>query len=117
MVAPTSSSQEPYSGLEVVPDERATYPQLHAVGYSYEPYSQLEATKAPCNEKNPLVKSDISAAATDDETVPPTVPASAKRRRNWIVGLSIAAVVVVGAVLGGVLGTVLPQSHAKPPDG
>lgn len=117
MAAPTSSGQEPYLGIEVVPDERATHPQLHPAGVSYELCSQSEVTKAPPNEKHPLIQNGVSAAATDNKTVPPTVPASAKHRRKWIICLLIAALVVVGAILGGVLGTVLPKKHAKPPDG
>lgn len=127
MVTPTSSSgQEPYPGLEVVPAERAIRPHLHAPLEQYShlepnqaPYSGLEVNQASGKEKYPLVQGRVSTDAADDERVPPTTPGSApalRRRRNWIVGSLIAAVVVIGAVLGGVLGTQLHKNHAEPAD-
>lgn len=129
MVTPTSSSgQEPYPGLEVVPAERANPPHLHALREQYsqlepneEPYSRLEVNQTSSKEKYSLVQEDVPTDAADDERAPPTTPGSVpslsrRRRRNWIVGFSIAAVVVIGAILGGVLGTQLHKNHAKPAD-
>jgi hypothetical protein len=105
MAAPKSPAKEPYSGLEVVPvelevtpDERTAHPHLH---------STLEAHSTLHNEKYPLVPADGAASrpAEENHQSPPN-NARPKRRRKWIIGLSIAAfLVILAAILGGVLGT------------
>jgi hypothetical protein len=111
------TDQEPYSQLEVVPTERGAHPQLQVLPPGGEPYSKLEVSAESPDVKH-MGTSIVTGTSTDIKEQPiistETGPRRS-RRRIWIVWSSVIGVVVVGAVLGGVLGTVLSRHHSSPP--
>src|ERR1700733_11768370 len=101
--------QNPYSQLEIVPDRLATYPQ-HAA--AREPYSKLEVDASHPDAK---YLSTATVASANANSKNQEASERLKRRRKWILRLSLVGLIVVGAVLGGVLGTVLSKNHSSSP--
>jgi hypothetical protein len=110
------AGQEPYSQLEVVPAERNADRHLQAVPPGNEPYSALEVSAAHPDAKY-FGASSITAAGADRKEYPVTLPETTphrNHRRRWILWVLLIGVIVVGAVLGGTLGTILHHSKPQP---
>lgn len=119
MIAPRSAGGEPYSELEVVPTERNGFTQKESVAPGTEPHSQLEMVPILRGGTMFGFPEVVVADSGIEEPVNRLGAASLsrKRRRKWILwSFIVGVIVIVGAVLGGVLGTTLhKQPKPSPP--
>jgi len=126
MVGPQASNAEPFSGLEVVPAERASQPspQYFHGSRDQTQTEQDAAQKQTVVDVNDGLESPYSVPketvhATYLPTEHETLPAlqadgqnAGRKRRKRIIWLAIIAVIVLGAIAGGVAGG-LASKHSK----
>jgi len=110
MDIPPNPVPEPFSRLEVVPAERGALIRPEIVPGRKE-HSNLEFVGAQ-PETNYSDEAGIGAVYPSFKDEKERFSSTRTQRRKWIVWVVLACIVVVGAVLGGTLGTVLSKNHS-----
>ena len=131
MVGTPARDSEPFPGLEVVPSEHAPQPSPQYLDGSYY-QTQLEQDAAQKQAVVDVNDGLESQYAVPKETTPRTylsteynnVPASQvdgqsanKKRRKRMIWLAVIAVILVGAIAGGVAGGLVSKHSKSEPQG
>ena len=131
MVGPQARDSEPFSGLEVVPSEHAPQPSpQYLVGSRYQTQAEQDASqKQVVVDVNDGLESQY---AVPKETTPPTYlpteynnvlapqadgKSAGRKRRKRMIWLAIIAVIVLGAIAGGVAGGLVSKHSKSEPQG
>ena len=118
-----STDHDSYSQLEAVPPDsnnkeltplELNAPPSRTSARRGESPSRLQTVPSQYDSEKEYLRPSETAALVNDEGTGSSVEKHGSRRRRWVICSLLFGVVVVGAILGGTLGTLLHRDSGRP---